>query len=71
MTVIEMRADELVPGDVFDTRCATGDYAKILKVRVLENDAPGSQDRIEVKYETDAMSNTRTFLADSIVRLWV
>ncbi|MFE9026199.1 hypothetical protein ACFYOA_08040 [Streptomyces iakyrus] len=69
MTVIKMRADELIPGDKFDMRCATGDFVKVTRVRLIENDNPGAQDRIEVKFASDAISSTRTFLAGSIVRV--
>jgi hypothetical protein len=73
MAVIEMRADELIPGDRFDTRCGSGTaaFCTITKVRLVETDAPGAQDRIEIRYESDCISPTRTLLAGSIVRLWV
>lgn len=69
--VVELRADELIPGDVFDTRCGVGDTAfhEITNVRVIENDAPGQKDRIEIRYASDSISPTRTLLADSKVRV--
>jgi hypothetical protein len=73
MVIIEMRADELIPGDRYDTRCGVGDlaFAEIAAVRLIEVNAPGAQDRIEVRDKGDGLSSTRTFLADSVVRVWV
>jgi hypothetical protein len=71
MAVIEMRADELIPGDRFDTRCGAGldAFCKITKVRLIEVGTAGSQDRIEIRYESDCISPTRTLLASSMVRI--
>ena len=70
MDIVTRRADSIIPGDILDTRCGTGDlaYAKVLSVRVIENSAPLAQDRIEVTLEGDAISNTRLLLAGSLVR---
>ena len=64
-----LRADELIPGDTFNTHCGVGDLAwcEILSVTVLENDNPGMQDRIEIRYRSNGICNVRVFLADSRV----
>lgn len=69
MEIVKRRADSLIPGDVFDTRCGVGDlaFAGVLSVRVIENDSPGAQDRIEITLAGDVISNTRTMLAGSVV----
>jgi hypothetical protein len=72
-TTTNRRADELIPGDRFDTRCGIGlaPFRTITRVRIEENDRPGSQDRVEITFDTDAMCNIRMFLANSIVRVLV
>lgn len=64
------RADEIIPGDVFDTRCGVADLAwkTVLRVRVIERAAP-HQDRIEVTLDTDAMCPTRQMVASSTARV--
>ncbi|MGW3727300.1 hypothetical protein [Streptomyces sp. NPDC000851] len=65
----QLRADELIPGDVFDTRC--GDFAKITKVRLLENDNHAAQDRVEITWEDHCISPSRVLLADYLVTVKV
>lgn len=64
-----LRADELIPGDRFDTHCGLGldRFRLITRVRLEENNRPGGEDRIEITFDTDAISNTRTFRASSLV----
>lgn len=66
-----VRADELIPGDIFDTRCGVGSLAfrEILTVVLLENDNPNAQDRIRITYAGEGISNVRTLLADYPVRI--
>jgi hypothetical protein len=67
--ITTLRADELMPGDVFDTHCGIGDlaWATIARARLIEIDNPHSEDRIEVTMLGGGISNTREFLASSPV----
>lgn len=64
------RADEIIPGDVFDTRCGVADLAwkTVLRVRVIERAAP-NQDRIEITLDTDSLGCTREMVASSTARV--
>jgi hypothetical protein len=65
MATQTLRADEIIPGDMFDTGCGVGDtFAEVLSVKLHENDRPGSPDRIEIRLAGNAISNTRTLNAD-------
>ena len=66
-----VRADELVPGDVFNTHCGVGHWAwaRIVTCRLVENDQPGAQDRIEIVYDADVICPVKVFLADSPVQI--
>lgn len=61
-----LRADELIPGDVFDTRTGVGSHAfqEITSVVLLENDNAGHQDRVRITFTGPGISNVRTLLAD-------
>jgi len=71
--ITTMRADELIPGDMFDTTIGTGHdrFAEIVSVRVVENNSPNTHDRIEIRYKGTEISPTRTMLADREVRVWI
>lgn len=68
-TIIEIPADEILPGDIIDTRCGVADYAwkTITATRVIERSH--SADRVELTMDTDAMCNTRESVASSIYRV--
>ena len=71
MKIIEMRADELMPGDKFDTRRGINDYGSFVEVtglRLIEHPAP-EKDRIEIRWADDSMSPSRVLLEDSVVRV--
>lgn len=72
MVITTMRADELIPGDKFDTRCGIADlnvFSTVTKIRYIDNDGPG-EGRVEIHIQSNAMSSSRTVLASSIVRIW-
>ncbi|MGO1050733.1 hypothetical protein [Crossiella sp. CA198] len=68
-TATKMRADQIIPGEIVDTHCGIGylAWALVLRVRVIENNNPNCEDRIEVTFEGDAISNTRVYLSSSLV----
>lgn len=68
-TIIEIPADEILTGDIIDTRCGIGDYAwkTVTAKRIIENNH--GKDRVELTLDTDAMCNTRQSVADSIYRV--
>jgi hypothetical protein len=60
-----LRADEIIPGDMFDTGCGVGDtFAEVLSVKVQENNRPNSVDRIEIRLAGNGLSATRVLNAD-------
>lgn len=77
MVITKLRADELIPGDVIDSRCGVGEYAwvRVVSVRVEEINRPGAADRIVIEY-VDTVGNvrmgertTRRMLGSSLVRV--
>lgn len=65
-TVVTRRADEIIPGDMIDTKCGIGDHAWkfVTASRVIERGAP-HEDRVELTLDTDAMCRTRESVASS------
>lgn len=68
-TIIEIRADEILVGDIIDTRCGVADYAwkTVTATRVIER--THSADRVELTINTGAMCNTRETPAYSTYRV--
>ncbi|MEU7096069.1 hypothetical protein [Kitasatospora aureofaciens] len=73
MAAIKIKADELIPGDLFNTHCGIGldAFRRIAGVRVIENDAPGAQDRIEIRWDGTSISPARVLVASSTQEIWV
>lgn len=72
MVTTAIRADEIIPGDRFDTRTGIGtnnEFKTVTHVRYIECDEPGSQDRVEIRYDSDCIHPVRTLLAGSLVRV--
>lgn len=71
--IITRRADEILPGTVIDTQCGIGDLAfvTVTSRRMIENDNPGSQDRVELRWDDGSISPCRELLADYPVRVKV
>lgn len=69
--IVTKRADEIIPGDILDTRCGVADYAwkTVTKIRYIDVDVPGCQDRVELTLDTDAMCPTREASADAEYRV--
>lgn len=71
MVITQLRADELIPGDIIDSRCGVGEYAwvRVVLVRVEEVGRPGAADRIVVEcMETMGDGRTtRRMLGSSLV----
>lgn len=67
-TIIEIPADEILPGDIIDTRCGVADYAwkTVIAKKITER---YSVDRVELTLDTDAMCKTRESVATSIYRV--
>jgi hypothetical protein len=68
-TIIEIPADEILPGDIIDTRCGIADYAwkTVTATRVIER--THGADRVELTLDTDAMCVTRESSAHTIYRV--
>jgi hypothetical protein len=66
-----VRADEVIPGELFDTKCGVGDLAfcKVISTQIIEDNHPGHQDRVEIRYESDSISPTRVLMASYPVRI--
>jgi hypothetical protein len=69
-SITEVRADRIMPGDIFDTHCGVADYAwkTVLSVRYIDRPAP-LKDRVEITLDTDAMCPTRELSVDSLERV--
>jgi hypothetical protein len=67
-TIIEIPADEILTGDIIDTRCGIGDYAwkTVTAKRIIERHRV---DRVELTLDTDAMCNTRETRASATYRV--
>jgi hypothetical protein len=67
-TIIEIPADEILPGDIIDTRCGVADYAwkAVTAKKIIER---YGVDRVELTLDTDAMCNTRETSANSTYRV--
>lgn len=67
-TIIEIPADEILPGDIIDTCCGVADYAwkTVTAKRIIER---YKVDRVELTLDTDAMCNTRETSASSTYRV--
>lgn len=65
-TIIEIPADEILVGDIIDTRCGIGDCAwkAVTAKRIIER--THGADRVELTIDTGAMCNTRETVASSI-----
>ena len=65
-----MRADELIIGDVIDTRCGIPGYSTVTAVHYVERPT-GLADQVEVTFAGDyGMTNTRVYRAHSNVKVW-
>lgn len=64
-------ADEILPGDLFDTRCGAGDLAfeEVLVKRFIENDEAGQEDVVELRLSTPSISATKTLRCSQMVRV--
>ena len=64
-------ADEILPGDMFDTRCGAGDLAfeEVLVKRFIENDEAGQEDLVELRLNTTGMSATKTLRCGRVARI--
>lgn len=69
--IIEIQAQALEVGDVYDTRCGIADLAFAVITSVRHVTFPGGGDRVEITYEGDAMCNSRRLVATSTVRIEV
>lgn len=68
-TIIEIPADEILVGDIIDTRCGVADYAwkTVTATRVIER--THSADRIELTLDGRGISRTRESSACSTYRV--
>lgn len=59
------RADEIISGDVIDSRCGVADYAwkTVTSVRYIDRPAP-NKDRVELTLDGRGISRTRETAAD-------
>jgi hypothetical protein len=67
-TAIEVRADEIISGDILDMKTAHA-WERVLRVRYIEVDTPGCSDRVEVTVDTDSMCCTTEYRAGWTVRV--
>lgn len=68
----EIRADEIITGDLFDTCVGVGfdlRFARVVAVKVIEIDRPGDDDLIEITLDTDGICPVRVLLASAVVRV--
>lgn len=68
-TIIQIPADEILTGDIIDTRCGIGDHAwkAVTGKRIIER--THGADRVELTLDTDAMCNTRETSASTTYRV--
>lgn len=67
MTFTEIRADEIIPGELLDLHRGSYAPSKVLAVRVEERST--NEDLIHITIETTAISNTVVRRASSLVRI--
>lgn len=68
--IVTKRADEIIPGDIIDTRCGVADYAwkPVTHVRYIDQAAP-NQDRVELTLDARGISRTRNTTAGTEYRV--
>lgn len=64
-----VRADEVISGDTIDTKCGIADMAWSKVIKIAVDEYRSNQDRIVMTLASDAISNTRTFVGSSMVRV--
>ena len=66
------RADHVMPGDWFDTKCGIGAYAyaRVVSVRYIDDNRPHGKDRMELTFDVPANSwaTTTEMFVDRMVR---